>query len=759
MLLDVEPVTELRGVARRKGRPDEFKSVRHPLVPEEQEKGWEVVKKGGVTTRLKKPKAHHVLLEDRVWSMMYRMGFTHLSKSGGAQLVLDPKDEKSPRNQLDVVALDEEVAVAVECKSVSTPRKLPDFPEDIAKHTSSRELFIKSVKSQFPSARKRQIKFAIFTHSVILGDKDRSRAEDSSVVLFDETDLEYYEALVNQVGPAARFQFLADLLPGHPIAALELTVPAVRTRMGGNTCYTFSVSPEYLLKIAYVSHRAKGKPSDVDTYQRLLKKGRLTRIREYISNDGIFPTNIVVNVDPKYMTFQRAKQEGAPERDAVVGWLQIRPAYRAAWIIDGQHRLYAYAGHPQASRSVVAVLAFAGLDPSEQARLFIDINAKQKKVKQSLLQELFAELHWTASDPEKRVRAIVSKAIQILDTQADSPLVGRILKADEARTELRCISLTSIFNAVVRTELFIARTRKGHVLEFGPLWTEDTNTTLRRTARFLGGWFDAIRTQASAVWDLGSGEGGGLAMNDGVTVCINVLRSVVQHLRDRGVPLAELDDPELMDAVRPFGEILGRYFGAMGSQQVVEFRSLRGVQGQTAGTRHCQAAIQRDHPGYSAPGLQQFLEEEKAETSQNAYTVITTIEKMLQSCVLDELKREYGEDENGWWHTGVPQAVRKKVALRIEEEGKIRDKGANLDLIDYQDIAIKNWSLFEDLLGYGKKGNKDARIRWIAEVNEIRKVVMHASKGIHMPVTRDQLAYLEQIESWLRSQIEGQGAS
>jgi len=755
VLVNVLPATELRGLARRRKRPDDFKSVRHALVSEETGNGWVVHKKGRATTRLKRPKPHNTLLEDRVWSLMYRMGFTHLSGEGGAQLVLDADDPESPRSQVDVVALDDDVAVTMECKSVLSPKRLPDFAENIAKHVASRDLFINSLKAQFPTTRRRQVKFALFTHQVLLNDKDRARADDSGVVLFDESDLEYYEALVAQVGQAARFQFLADLVPGQRIPGLELVVPAVRAKIGGSVCYSFSVSPEYLLKIAYVSHRAKGKASDVDTYQRMLKRSRLAKIRDYITNDGIFPTNIVLNVDPKYLTFQRAIQDEKAGQGSIFGWLQLRPAYKAAWIIDGQHRLYAYAGHEAAGRSVVTVLAFAGLDPSQQARLFIDINAEQKKVKQSLLQELYAELHWTADDPQVRVRAILSKAIQILDTEPGSPLFGRILKADEARTDRRCISLTSIFHAVAKTEFFIARTKKGQVLEYGPLWTGDTTTTLKRTVRLLSGWFDIIRQEAASVWDLGAGPGGGLAMNDGMTVCINVLRSVVQHLDGRGLKLTELDDNELVTAVQPFGRVLGRYFGAMSTQQLAEFRSLRGVQGQTAGTRHCQATLHNEYPDFNPPGLGEFLEQEKAETSQQAYVVITRIEKMLQAAVLDELKREFGADENGWWHQGVPQAVRKKVALRIEEEGSIRDKGANLDLIDHRDIVVKNWQLFDSYLAYGAKGSKDARTKWIADVNEIRKLVMHASKGMHIPVTMDQLAYLESVETWLRGQLEG----
>jgi len=40
------------------------------------------------------------------------------------------------------------------------------------------------------------------------------------------------------------------------------------------------------------------------------------------------------------------------------------------------------------------------------------------------------------------------------------------------------------------------------------------------------------------------------------------------------------------------------------------------------------------------------------------------------------------------------------------------------------------------------------------EVNDLRKSVMHASKGFSLPITEEQLAFLEQIENWLRGQVE-----
>jgi len=754
------PADQLRGLASRKSKADEFKSVRHLLVEEEVANGWTIQRRNKTTTRLQRPKSHDRLLEDRVWTLLYRMGFKHLSGQGGAYQLVDANEPKGPDNQIDVAAIDDEVAFAIECKSSEKPRKFSDFSKDLAKHTSLRERFTRAVRTQFPPSNKRPSIFAIWTSEIILTDNDRTRADADHASLLDEDDLKYYELLVGQVGAAARFQFLSDILKGRSVPNLELTVPAIRSKMARSTAYTFCVSPEYLLKIAFVSHRAKGKPSDIDTYQRLLKRSRLKSIREYIADGGIFPTNIVVNIaESHWLNFDRGKQviDGG---SSVFGWLHIRPAYGVAWIIDGQHRLFAYANHPLASKSLISVMAFVGLEPSEQARLFVDINAQQRKVKQSLLQELYAELHWDAAEPEVRVQAILSKAIQALDTETSSPFKERVLKSDDSRTDVRCISLTSIFQAIERGSFFIARSKKGVPVLYGPLWEADNEAILKRTTEVLIGYFEAIRTEAADLWEKGAGEGGGLSMNDGITACINLLRSIFHHLEHvKHLQLTTLEAKELVEVITPWATKVGRFFASLTPEQMIQFRALRGVQGQTTGTRRIEQYISQTEPTFNPSGLKEYLEREKAQTTTRAFQEIQAIEQILQATVLAELKSEFGDDVQEWWFNGVPKAVRKKVDDRINEEGgKKGGREQNFDLIDYREVIQENWTLFESSLGRGK-GSKDSRTKWIVEVNDLRKPVMHASKGQSLPITEEQLALLEEIHQWLETQVGEQPTS
>ncbi len=750
MLNNVSPIDDLAGLARARSLDYETKTVNPALVNELIAEGWTLDRRNKKSVRLRKPKAHGTYLEDRVWTLFYRMQFPMLSGKGGAELVLEPKNPESPTSQIDVAALDNEIAIAIECKSSENLTKRPQFQNDLAKHGLIRERFTACARNQFSATHKRQVVLAMFLFNILLNENDRTRAKDQNIIVFDEHDLDYYEKLVTHLGPAARYQFLADMLPGKTVPGLELRLPAIKTKMGGFNCYTFSITPDYLLKISYVSHRSKGRRSDVSTYQRMLSKGRLNKIREYITDSGIFPTNIVVNIDKNRLQFERINQEGDPEDSGVAGWLSIRPTYKSAWIIDGQHRLFAYSGHDRAAKSRLSVLAFDGLAPSEQAKLFIDINAKQKSVKQSLLQELYAELHWDADDDAIRVRAIISKAIQDMDRDPESPLYHRIQTADVGKDPIRCISLTSVYGSIEKAGFHIAKEKKGHILEYGPLWAGENDATLRRTEYVLNHWINTIRIATSEWWNRGAGEGGGLAMNDGIITCINVLRSVTQHLDDK--KLIHFDNEDLFEVLKMYALAFGAYLAKFSEQERKVFRDLRGIQGQTRRRRNAEQAIRQVVPNFNPPGLDQFIQQEKAQTNIKGKEIIDRIERNLQNVVLEELRRECGDEETGWWMTGVPKTVRVKVSERFEEdEGKRGSRENYFDLIDYAKIALQNWELFEPILAIEKTGKKESRIHWLNIVNEKRNIVSHPSAAITL--TLEDLDMLEECDRWLTEKI------
>jgi DGQHR domain-containing protein len=755
MIDNIKDISNLTGLSRIKGRIYEVKAVHKADLAEYISQGWEHIKDLAKSVQIKRLKLHSTLLEDRVWNLFFKMGFSQLSGEGGGQLVINPKDPNSPKSQIDIVAIDREVAIAVECKSSTEYKKRIQFQEELGKFAQVKDPFIKAVRNNFTTdGIKKQPIFIMFLSKAILNENDQERAKQANVIIFDENDLTYYENLVNHLGPAAKYQILSDMLPGKEIPGLSIKIPAIKSKMGGNNCYTFSISPEFLLKIAYVSHRSKGKASDINTYQRMLTKSRLLKIRQYLDDDGVFPTNIILNFEKSRLNFQKIKQEGDnPEEinTGILGWLDIKAAYKSAWVIDGQHRLYAYSGHPKAHKSKLSVMAFEGLKPSKQAELFIDINAKQKRVKQSLLQELFAELHWDSENLTDRISAIISKSIQDLNNDPSSELFNRIQTTDGVKDTSRCITLKSLFDQIEKKGFFIAKERSGIVLEYGPLWDGTNERTLKRTIFVVNGWLRGVVELNRGWWNLGSANGGGLSMNDGVATMLSILRNLFDVLEKKGIKLIGCENNELVEIITPYSNALGKYFASLTESGRKAFRDLRGIQGLTFRIMQTQVGLRNIMAEFNPEGLDEWQNEQKQQTNKNAKEIIDKIEISLQNEIIDDLKVNLGIEDEVWWYEGVPQGIRTKVSNRMEEDKNKRGgKEYYFDLLDYKKIIHDNWELFETKFGFGK-GSKDKRTDWLDFINEVRRIVAHASSGKTVPL--DSYQRIVNLSEWLNGQL------
>jgi len=264
-----------------------------------------------------------------------------------------------------------------------------------------------------------------------------------------------------------------------------------------------------------------------------------------------------------------------------------------------------------------------------------------------------------------------------------------------------------------------------------------------------------IRDAAADWWEKGANPGGGLAMNDGVSACVAVLRSVLEDLEQQGKKLLDFDGEDLFTLARKYGVALADYLGSLSESERLKFRELRGIQGITARTRRCQKAIRDRYLEFNPEGLEKFLEEEKAQTNTRSKEIIDRIERTLQKVVLEELKREFGEDESEWWMEGVPKLVRVEVGKRYEDDdGKRGGKEHYFDLIHYRKIATEHWNIFKDLLGFGKPStSKERATSWMNDVNEKRKIVSHASSAISLSL--EDLAQLQEYEKILNAKISG----
>lgn len=610
---------------RRRGRVRDYKrltgpdEVRDKKVREAEADGWEIDRRGVRWTRMAKEKPADERLENEVWGILARMGFAEMNE--GRQFTIGPSDDVVLPRQIDVFAKDDETAVFVECTQRQRRGK-KNMSNLIQKLQSIRELTHKSITSTYGKEYKPAVGFVIATRNVEWSKADLQKCKQAKITVITENELAYYAQLVKGIKHAARYQFLAHVFGGQKIRGLTRRVTATRGRMGKDACYTFLISPEELLKIAYVGHRASRESDHVQTYQRLLQPTRLKRIANYINAEGTFPTNIVINMR------SNGKLKFDPMGgDGTMGALFLPSKYACAWIIDGQHRLYGYAfarsmkSSFQDDKTLVSVLAYENLAPEKEMDLFIDINSKQKPVGAGLLSELYAGLHWKSKDPDQAYVALLSRIALELNARGDSPIHDCMVLTGRAKTSKRCLTVASIRDGLKEAKLMDARGVPP--VGAGPLSTgklEKYDADLRKGIAVLIKCFGLFQKQISDHWEKGDGQGGYLRTNGGIRALLLVIKDISEHIRrSDDVLLCNRTAEETFGQLEPYLQVLVNYFGSATSKDLDGFRGHGSSSSAFRRQRDdMNVEIRKEMPEYDPPGLSEYLRKQKEENAENA---------------------------------------------------------------------------------------------------------------------------------------------
>ena len=211
--------------------------------------------------------------------------------------------------------------------------------------------------------------------------------------------LNYFEHLGGCVGKSGAFE-VADFLgaddpfdQGQSSYKLEgLALSSVSQNKGsGYQIVSFYAKPSKIIPSSCVLRQASWRDQEV-AFQRLMDPKRITKMRSYLSEGGeVFPTNLVVAV---------SGGEYKIDKDKVS--ITIPQIRQSVSIIDGQHRLFAYSDMGDDFNEKIVALSnehellvtaymFNDETPESvqiktQARLFLDINSKQKKVPPAIQQ-------------------------------------------------------------------------------------------------------------------------------------------------------------------------------------------------------------------------------------------------------------------------------------------------------------------------------------------------------------------------------------
>lgn len=705
--------------------------------------GWRFAKKNKKSVRLEKDKDGGELLEDEVWCIMYKMGFTSLSTGRNLRVNIKAKDYR----QIDVLVADQESAVMFECTQADKPTKR-SMAAKVQYVTHVRQGVRNSVR-RFFGGKKLKLGAVIATRNIEWTKKDLERAENERIIVLRDKQLDYFFALADHLKYAARYQFLAHLFSGQRIAELQLEVPATQASMGGVRFYTFVIRPHDLLKRVFVAHRAGASKADVqNTYQRLISKQRLKKIADFIDGGGQFPTNIVVNIHTKKkVRFDTQEKIGR----SAVGTLYLPSEYACAWVIDGQHRLFGYAhskrSESQEDKSTFLVLAYDGLPNEKEAQMFIDINHEQKSVTTNLLKEIYSTLNWGSADFGLRTEALCSRLVLDLDAEPTSALHDRVGLQGKKKTSIRCLTLNQISEPLEKLGFFGQKRPNGSVTP-GPLSESNSDThgaTFDKAYEALSELFTFIKETAPDQWRLGRLEGGFLATNMGVRSILGVFRHVLLFIEKRDDLSLDLLDPEdFMPAVKKLIKPLIAHFEAASGDEVRRFRDQVGMAGVRRNEFEMMRVIMTAEPEFTAKGLKEHIKNQDIEGTRRARDMIDDVNRRLSEFVTDALKNKYGAEESGWW-LEVPLNIRKQCSDRREEDPKRHDPWQYLDLKCYRDIAHANWPLFQNYFLIDKQlatRTKPDQTMWIAKLNGYRQITHHPEKGY---LKAEEVKEVEQI--------------
>lgn len=463
--------------------------------------GWNHLKTNKKNTTIYKEKPIGTAFEDEVWSIFYKMGFKIMNENNKFAIVYGEQTKVS--KQIDIVAIDDETCLFIECKEswkYDTKRNLQmdinEVPSYFAKCSNV-------IKSKYPNLKFRYI-FA--TKNINVSQVDKSRMLENGIVHFDYATILYYKALVCHLGSAAKYQLLGQLFAGQNIQNIEARIPAIRGKMGAYTYYSFVIPPEKLLKISYVLHKTNANNDYEDllpSYQRLIKKDRLKSVRAFINAGNFFPNSIIISIDSpkKPLRFDFAPKENIDDSLTKMGILYLPQKYQSAYIIDGQHRLYGYSDSEYSDNNSIPVIAFENLDKKTQLKLFMDINLNQKAVPKALRNILEIDINYGSKNPVCAQGALLGYIAKRLGEDASSALYGRVIIGEDAGTTRCCITIENIKLALAKTRFFNQLKKNGEIQKTGILDKNNNDKTFNAVYRPFVRFLNTLRDNFTEEWN------------------------------------------------------------------------------------------------------------------------------------------------------------------------------------------------------------------------------------------------------------------
>ena len=743
----VSDADELRREYKIKKSPYIHDKCNHSEVEHFLAKGWELDGNPLKSkTKIRKAKEHHHKFEDDIWCQLYELGYSTLNYDNDFHLPFSSNAED--KKQIDVIAVNDESILVVECKSSEKQdKRKASFKEPIESLRLRVGGHRKVLEQVFGTSRK--IKFILATRNIRLSKDsiDSKRLKDAQAFLYNDQAFDYVNSLLKNYKDAATYQFLGLLFQGESINANRIEIPCVQGDMGKKKYYMFSIEPHLILKLGFVLHRTKAN-SDIEdpAYQRLLIPSRLKKITKFIDEGGYFPNSIIINFNTRKRRLEFQPSQKTGDSKSKTGILKIPNAYSIAYIIDGQHRVYGYANSNFLKSNTIPVVAFDGLDPSEQLEMFMDINQNQKAVSASLRLDLEEDLFWNSPNADERMKALRSSIVKGLNQSEGGPLFRKI-SVGEDKSELK---LKSFIDGLRGSQLLPRATKS----KFDPSsaclydvantdFQKEMTAAKSKIVGLINSCFEFVEDHFEELFDQPQNENL-IVSNRGVIAFITLIGDLNRHLTAEGDVALSSNELSRFNAIRPYLEALLQGIEALEPKNKQLYLDLLGQGAPVKWLRMFQDLINQKHKVYEPHELIDWRERQNEDNQKRAIDFSHKIEKKIKSLMIEKMSALYGEK----WPMEIINIKVKCQELADRENAKNYKEGRASETVewtemftisDYKKIVEQFWmrkpedkpetfetfdSAFSIDVGYGS--NKADRIRWMSDFSTHRNKLAHA---------------------------------
>ena len=657
-------------------------------------KGWEEVSKLKYKARIQKLKPAGRRFEDDIWCMFYNLGFRHLNYD--EKLEIPWGENPGDKHQLDVVAIGEEAIFVVECKATENI-KPASFKKDIDDMRLYRDGVMKALRQIYGEDKKVKFIFATRNYTFAEGCEDEKRLAENKIFQFTDNTYDYVNSLIKAYKSTVIYQFYGLMFRHERINNDKIRIPALKGTMGGHTYYMLSIEPATLLKIGFVLHRTRVNTQiAMPTYQRLLVPSRLKGIGEFIDKkNGYFPNSVIINFDDSErknrIQFDLASG-GSDDTRTKLGYLTIPNAYCIAYIIDGQHRVYGYAGSKYKDTNTIPVVAFDGLPSDEQLRIFMDINEHQKAVSPSLRLDLNEDLNWESPHLDSRLKALRSSIIKQLGRDNSSVLARKIaIGEDTAKLQLKpfdtALSKSSLLPKATKKEF----TDHIDVCLYNTNCVEHNKAMLDAQKRISNLIKDCYAYVYYKMIDEHKEEYETfIECNRGTYAFVSLIASLNESLIRSEKLSQKSSTKEQVDAMAPYFDVLIDYLCNMPIDEQTQIRLIKGQGADTLWLRMYQNAIHKQMLEYNPEGLGAWLETQDKDLQEEGKEYGRQIEKYIKETILRKLEELYGSI----WESKVKKIMGKCLQrMGDDEDVDSQDWTDLMTLQDYKEIIESNWSV------------------------------------------------------------------